>query len=235
MVQLSENDKNMNNDKAIIFDMDGVLIDSEKFWKQAEEEVFSSLGVKVTDEDSKLTKSMTTKEVTQFWFQKFPWKGKDPDIVEQMVVSRVIDLIETEDCQITGVKQLIENLKTKRYKIGLATNSPGRIIPIVLKKIEATHLFDSVLSAEFEIQGKPNPAIYYRAAEKLNTKPENCIVIEDSHTGMLAAKNAGMTVIAFTNGNNDDNYELADYKIDSFESIEMELKLPFIGACNCKN
>lgn len=208
--------------KAIIFDMDGVLIDSEKFWKQAENEVFSSLGVKVTDEYSKITKSMTTSEVTKFWYDKYPWENRDLDTVEQMVVLRVIELIRTEKCQITGVKPFIERLKTKKYKIGLATNSPNKIIPVVLKKLDIVHLFDSISSAEFEIKGKPNPAIYLKSAKKLDIKPEDCIVIEDSYTGMLAAKNAGMTVVAFTNGNREIDFEIADYKIESFEDKEFE-------------
>lgn len=151
----------MTTKKAIIFDMDGVIIDSEKYWKQAEYEVFTSLGVKVTNEDSEMTKSMTTSEVTKFWYGKCPWENKDLNIVEQMVVSRVIEFIETEDCQINGVKSFIEKLKTNNYKIGLATNSPHRIIPVVLNKLGISHLFDSVISAEFEEKGKPDPAIYY--------------------------------------------------------------------------
>lgn len=114
----------MKNNKAFIFDMDGVLVDSEGYWKQAEFEVFTSLGVKVTEDQAKLTKSMTTFEVTQFWYEKFPWDNVDLEVVEQLVVSRVIALIETEDCMIKGVKTFIEKLKVKEYKIGLATNSP---------------------------------------------------------------------------------------------------------------
>ena len=213
----------MTQNKAIIFDMDGVLVDSEKFWKQAENEIFSSLGVNVTDKYSEITKSMTTSEVTKFWYEKYPWKNQSLDIVEQMVISRVIKLIETEDCQITGVKAFIEKLKDKKYKIGLATNSPDRIIPFVLKKLDIIHLFDSISSAEFEKQGKPHPAIYYNTAEKLNTEPINCIVIEDSYKGMLSAKNAGMTVVAFTNGNREIDFEIADYKINTFENNECEI------------
>lgn len=213
----------MTQNKAIIFDMDGVLVDSEKIWKQAENEIFSSLGVNVTDKYSEITKSMTTSEVTKFWYEKYPWKNQSLDIVEQMVISRVIKLIETEDCQITGVKPFIEKLKDKKYKIGLATNSPDRIIPFVLKKLDIIDLFDSISSAEFEKQGKPHSAIYYNTAEKLNTEPVNCIVIEDSYKGMLSAKNAGMTVVAFTNGNREIDFEIADYKINSFESNECDL------------
>lgn len=209
-------------DKAVIFDMDGVLVDSERLWKQAEKEVFSSLGVRMTDEHCELTKSMTTAEVTRFWFDKFPWQSQSLDMVEQLVVSRVIQLIDTEDCEIQGVKGFIERLKEKNYKIGLATNSPNTIIPIVLQKLGVLHLFDTVSSAESEAYGKPHPAIYLTTAAKLNVTATNCLVIEDSYSGMMAAKNAGMTVIAFTNGNAEMNFEIADLKIDRFDGFDID-------------
>lgn len=213
----------MKKKKAVIFDMDGVIIDSERLWKQAENEVFTSLGVKVTDEYSEITKSMTTSEVTEFWYDKFPWKNKDSKNVEELVISRVINLIETEECFIKGVKPFIEKLKSKHYKIGLATNSPNRIIPTVLKKLDISNLFDAISSAQFEKKGKPDPAIYYTTAKKLNIEPEDCFVIEDSYSGMLSAKKAGMTVFAFTNGNKQIDYKIADYKINSFEDEQIEL------------
>ena len=79
----------LKNKKAVIFDMDGVLVESEAIWKQAEYEVFSSLGVSVTEENSSYTQSLTTKEVTAFWYQKFPWKETPLSEVEEMVVRRV--------------------------------------------------------------------------------------------------------------------------------------------------
>lgn len=200
--------------------MDGVLIDSEQFWAQAENEVFTSLGVKVTDEHTELTKAMTTLEVTNYWFAKYPWKNVTLQDVEQRVISRVMELIETENCDIHGVKPFVEQLRSKNYKIGLATNSPHQIIPVVLKKLDVLHLFDAALSAEFELKGKPDAAVYLKAAEMLQTNPEHCIAIEDSYSGMLAAKNAGMKVVAFTNGNSESHFEIADHKIESFEIAE---------------
>jgi len=211
----------MAKKKAIIFDMDGVLIDSEALWKQAENEVFTSLGVEVTEKYTEMTKSMTTSEATKFWFDKFPWKNFDLETVEQMVISKVIDLIKSENCEIEGVKHFIEKLKDNNFKIGLVTNSPNRIIPTVLQKLAISHLFDSISSAEFEQKGKPHPAIYFTSSKKLNTEPANCLAIEDSHSGMLAAKNAGMKVIAFTNGNKEKDFHLADYKIVSFKNREI--------------
>ncbi len=207
--------------QAIIFDMDGVIIDSEKFWQQAEEEVFSSLGVTVTEEFSAQTKSMTTGEVARFWYEKYPWQSGELQQAEQMVVTRVIELIEQQDCAIEGVKAFIERHRAKGFKIGLATNSPQRIIPVVLNKLGISHLFDAVSSAESEEKGKPDPAVYTTTAEKLNVMPAHCFAIEDSHSGMLAAKSAGMTVLAFTNGNSMET-PLASYHITDFGSHTIE-------------
>ena len=142
--------------------------------------------------------------------------------VEQRVISRVIELIHSEDCKINGVKEFIEKLKEKNYKIGLATNSPYEIIPTVLQKLDVLELFNTISSAEHEINGKPHPAIYLKTAAKLNIAAENCIAIEDSYSGMLAAKNAGMKVIAFTNGNIEINFDIADLKINHFEEFDID-------------
>lgn len=212
--------------KAVIFDMDGVIIDSEHFWQRAEFEVFSSLGVILDSELTNLTKTMTTTEVTKFWYEKFPWESKSMKEAEEMVVSRVMELIEQVGSEISGIESFIKKLKSNGFKIGLATNSPYKIIPVVLKKAGIAEYFDSIYSAEFVELGKPDPAIYLMTSKKLGIHPENCIVIEDSYSGMLAAKKAGMKVVAFTNGNQNVNISLADYKIESF--LKEELEVPFI-------
>ncbi|RIV37509.1 HAD family hydrolase [Flagellimonas lutimaris] len=206
----------LKDKKAVIFDMDGVLVESEAIWKQAEYEVFSSLGAWVTEEHTRQTQTMTTKEVAAFWYQKFPWKETPLSEVEEMVVSRVMELISLKDCATLGISTFIKNLKERNFKIGLATNAPEKIIPVVLKKTGTESLFDSVSSADYEEKGKPHPAIYLNTAKKLKVMPEECAVIEDSETGMEAAKKAGMSVIAYTNGNNSISLQWADYQIEGF-------------------
>lgn len=196
--------------------MDGVLVESEDIWKQAEYEVFSSLGATVSEEDSHQTRSMTTGEVAQFWHHKFPWKETTLMEAEEMVVQRVMELISSKDCVTMGIGAFIKNLKTQNYKIGLATNAPEKIIPVVLKKTGTKHLFDSISSADLEEKGKPHPAIYLNTARKLKVRPYECAVIEDSETGMEAAKKAGMTVIAYTKENHNISLQWADHQIDGF-------------------
>jgi haloacid dehalogenase superfamily, subfamily IA, variant 3 with third motif having DD or ED len=183
----------------------------------------------VTDEDAARTESMTTAAVTKFWFDKYPWKGSNLDDVEQMVVNRVVQLIESEDCLIDGVKPFIARLKAENYKVGLATNSPNTIILAVLRKLGEPYLFDAISSSEFEVAGKPDPAIYLTTASKLDVETKDCIAIEDSYAGMQAAKKAGMTVVAFTNGCVGKRFDIADYEINRFEECDVSVCCSKIG------
>ena len=196
--------------------MDGVLVDSERYWSQAEREIFEELGVILTPENTIKTKSMTADQVIEFWYHLFPWQNVSFKEVEQRVVDRIIYLIETTDCVIPGIKNFIENLKNKGYKLGLATNSPYRLVPVVLEKTDTAQFFDALSSAEFEQNGKPHPDIYVNTAKKLGVNPDNCIVIEDSYYGMQAAKAAGMKVWAFTAGNAHLKFDIADGHIHDF-------------------
>ncbi len=209
--------------KAVIFDMDGVIVDSEPLWQKAEREVFSSLGVEVSDELCQITKSMTTSEVAKFWFSRFPWKGVTLTGAEEMVVDRVITLITTHQCIIPGIQDLVENLKLAGFKLGLATNSPYKIIPEVLKKANLSTTFDVISSAEFEQQGKPAPDVYLSTLKKLNIKAANSIAIEDSNSGIIAAKKAGMKVFAFTNRHQNQILEQVDFAIPTFDKIDLKI------------
>lgn len=204
--------------------MDGVIIDSEKIWKRAEREVFSSVGVKLSDDLCKITESMTTVEVTKFWFDKHPWENVTLKQIENKVINRVAHLIKEEGKAISGIEKFLKRLKSKGYKIGLATNSPAILIPAVLKKLKLDKYFDVTSSAEYELEGKPNPSVYLTVAGKLNSKPEDCFAIEDSFSGILAAKKAGMKTIIFLNDNPENvEHEIADYIINNYDEFDISL------------
>ena len=207
--------------EAVIFDMDGVIIDSETLWKRAEQEVFSSVGVELSPELCEITEAMTTAAVTQFWYERFPWKEKSLAEVENKVIERVADLIKEEGKAVDGVESFIRKIKQQGYKIGLATNSPALLIPVVLEKLGLNNYFDVVASAEHELEGKPNPSVYLSVIEKLNLKPDVCIAIEDSRSGIKAAKSAGMRTIALICTNCEEReYDIADVTIRSYNQFD---------------
>jgi len=211
--------------EAVIFDMDGIIIDSEPFWKRAEYKIFNLLGVNLSDELCLKTKSMTTTEVTKFWYSQDPWSGFRLEEVEKKVIEYVGFLIETEGKEISGITNLLSKLKQMNYKIGLATNSPYCLIEIVLRKLGITKYFDTISSAEHEPLGKPHPAVYISTANKLKVSAESCIVIEDSVSGLRAAKLAKMNTVGLISmqSNLSEILSLADKVIYHYS----ELKLPF--------
>jgi len=175
--------------------MDGILIDSEYMWQEAERQVFSSVGVEVTDELSKLTSAMTPKKVTEFWYARSPWENKSLEQIENEVITTVAQLIDTHGQAMVGVMSLLNLLKKHKLKIGLSTNSPSKLTEAVLNKLNITHYFQATTSLDQVEQGKPAPDVYLSTAKKLGVKPESCLVFEDSSTGLTAAIAADMKVV----------------------------------------
>ncbi len=181
---------------AVIFDMDGLLIDSEPLWKQAEQQVFSSVGVEVEPELAKMTAAMTTTEVTNFWYQRNPWLTKSLEQVENEVIACVESLIIEEGQALEGVHEILEFLSVRDFKIGLSTNSPFRLIPVILDKLNITDYFHAISSAQHETKGKPHPDVYITTAKKLRLPASQCIAFEDSRSGIIAAQSANMKTVA---------------------------------------
>lgn len=182
--------------QAAIFDMDGLLIDSEPFWKQAEYEVFSSLGVHISKKDAALTATMTTQEVTKFWYQKSPWQGTSLKSVEQKVIEKVSQLIQERGQALPGVHHTLKLLKANDIKTALATNSPISIIPHVLERLNIADDIDIYTSADEVNAGKPEPDVYLLTVAKLSVDPRQCLSFEDSASGVKASLQAGIKSIA---------------------------------------
>lgn len=213
--------------KAAIFDMDGVLINSEPLWRIAEKEIFSSIGVPVTEEMIYQTSALTIKEVCEYWYKIYPWKGKSFEEIENSIVDRVIELISTNETSMPGIKNIMKILKKKTFKIGMATNSSHKLIEAVLNKIKLKNYFDFIASAEDVENGKPSPEIYLHVAKNLNVHPEQCIVFEDSIIGIRSALDAGMIVVAVPASEdfNKPEFDIAHFKIHSLNDFSHFLNL----------
>lgn len=209
--------------KAVIFDMDGVLIDSEPLWKIAEVEGFGKVGLDLTHTDCEETVGLRIDEVVRMWHQKVGWTSKTLLEVEEDIIDILIREIKTQGKALEGVYEALEQIKKADLKIGLATSSAERIIHVVLDKLGIHDYFEVTHSAEHEKHGKPHPAVFLHTAEQLNIHPTDCLVIEDSFNGVLAAKSARMKVIAVPEKTHqyDKRLVIADQIIDNLSLLDL--------------
>lgn len=206
---------------AVIFDMDGVLIDSEPLWKIAMEEVFRSVGSVLTKQDFQKTVGLRLDEVISFWHRHEGLKNVSPKDVEGQIVLKMVELIQAHPHPLTGVLETLSYLKEKKRKIGLATSSYEILINTVLKALKIRHCFDVTHSAEHENYGKPHPAVYITVAERLGVDPLRCLVIEDSLNGIISAKAARMKVVCIPEKTHfpEPKLMLADYRFENMERM----------------
>ena len=202
---------------AVIFDMDGVLIDSEPLWKIAMFDVFASLGSTLTANDFQRTVGLRIDQVVEYWNHEDQWGIDDTHSVVNQIIDRMVVLISENPYPLPGVIDTLDYLSKTDIKIGLATSSPQRLIDAVLKYLNIGPYFDAVHSAEFERYGKPHPDVYLKTAESLAVKPNKCLVIEDSLNGVISGKAAMMSVVCIPEKTHVPNPKLiiADYHFDN--------------------
>lgn len=219
MIQLSQYE-------AVIFDMDGVLIDSEPLWKIAMEEVFHSLGSKLTKADFQKTVGLRIDEVVHFWNHHENWGVENEQDVEEAIIVKMIELIAANAAPLSGVIETLTYLKNVGMKIGLGTSSSSRLIQVVLSELNIEHFFDFTHSAETEAFGKPHPAVYLTVAQQLHVSPHKCLVIEDSFNGVIAGLAAKMKVVCIPEKTHFPNPRLsvADFHFDTMNEFLLEIQ-----------
>lgn len=181
--------------KAVVFDMDGVLIDSEPLWRKAELAVFHDLGIPITEADCIRLMGLRTDEVVKQILADFD-SSLDADPIVQRVLDEICRLIREEGEAVAGFQSLARELYERKVPLAVATSSPMKVVHEVLKKTELASVFKAVISAERFPYGKPHPMVYLEACDALGFHPTECLAIEDSVNGVLAAKAARMKVIA---------------------------------------
>ena len=182
--------------KAVIFDMDGLLVDSEPLWRRAEQGVFPKVGIQLTDEMCMQTMGTRVDEVVRHWFATRPWEGTSLEEVEEELVASVVDLVQKEGEPMEGVDYILEFFRARGYRVALASSSSIRLIDAVVDKFAIRGCFDVLQSAESEPYGKPHPGVFLTTAAKLGVEPTSCLVFEDSFAGLIAGLAARMQVVA---------------------------------------
>lgn len=210
--------------KAAIFDMDGLLIDSEPFWRQSHREVLGRYGYIVTEDEVRAAAGKRTREQVELWHQRFQWTEPSVDGVTQEIVNNVSSLIHIHGEALPGVRHIINLLHKHRIPMAVASSSSQGLINSVMKKLDLKKSMKFAVSGEDEKRGKPFPDVFITAANKLNVQPQNCLVFEDSLNGIRAAKAAGMKCIAVPEKENSNKPEFdeADIVINSLEDLRWE-------------
>lgn len=208
--------------KAFIFDMDGVLIDSEPLWEETETLLLKKRGIAYNASYRDKILGLNQTDSANLLIDTFNLSASVNEIIEERE-SILLSLYENELKLIPGVIQLLTALKKIQIKIGLASSSGMNIIEYVLDKFRLNKYFESVVSGECISRGKPHPDIYLRAAKLLNEKPENCIAVEDSINGVLSAKKSGMYCIAIPDKRLEiSKYDSADVRLENLSEINLK-------------
>ncbi|AUX93309.1 hexitol phosphatase HxpB [Mixta gaviniae] len=207
---------------AAIFDMDGLLIDSEPLWDQAELDIFSTLDVDLSRR-SELpdTLGLRIDQVVRMWYETLPWRGPSQQEVTDRIIARAIQLVEEKKPLLPGVEQALQLCRDQGLKVGLASASPLHMLEKVLALFNLRDYFDTLASAEALPWSKPHPQVYLDAAAQLGVDPLNCVTLEDSFNGMIATKAARMRsiVVPAAEYRQDARWALADVRLDSLVAL----------------
>ena len=180
----------------MVFDLDGLLVDSEPFWRRAEIEVFGGVGLHLDESDVRQTMGLRIDDAVRHWWDRHPWKGMAPVDVERAVTARVAGLIEAEGQPMPGARAVIELLRHLSIPMAVCSGSYAMVIEAALDRLGITEAMSAWHSAEWEPVGKPHPGAYLTTAAKLGVDPTACLAFEDSFNGAISAKAARMRVVA---------------------------------------
>mgnify|MGYP005843335009 CR=1 FL=1 len=181
---------------AAIFDMDGLLIDSEPLWQNAEIATYARYDVPVTRDLCRTTAGRRIDEVLTLWHERFDWQGPAVEVMVERVLESVTELIMTRGEAMPGVHETFDTLSRAGLRLAIASSSPPPLINAVVDKLGLKHYLELTHSGIHEARGKPDPAVFLTTAEKLAVDPARCLVFEDAPAGVAAGRAAGMTVIA---------------------------------------
>ncbi len=208
--------------KAVIFDMDGLLVDSEPVWQQANKKIYGEVGIKITNELADSMMGVRAHENTQNLYRLHPWEGPTQEENTEKLLDQVVGKFREGVELKPGVHDVLAMCKKWKLPVAIASSSPKRVIDTIVDAVELREHFDHIYSAQFEEYGKPHPAVFQKVAKHLNVPAQHCLVFEDAPSGVLAAKAAKMKCIAVPEAGVKANkfIQTADVVIDSLEEFD---------------
>ncbi len=209
--------------KAVIFDMDGVVVDSTSYDFAAWKRLFSEFGLELSFATYKSFLGMLGRDIVKKLMNRELTKN-EAKTFEDKKEQYFIEAVGKGDLKaIDGLLKFLDELVKANYELALATAGSRMKVAAVLKKLNLEKYFGVIVTADDVIRGKPSPDIFLKAAEGLKYSPAECIVIEDAPNGVAAAKAAGMKCIAITTTHEGDELKSADKIIGSFDELTAEM------------
>ena len=209
---------------AVVFDLDGVLLDSEQVWNEAKRELVTERGGRWHEEAPHRMMGMSSPEWSTYLRDEFGL-DMEPDEISDAVVARLEQIYRERLPLLEGAVEAVERL-AERWPLGLASSSNREIIDLFLELSGLAGRFEVTISSEEVARGKPAPDVYLEVARRLRVEPADCVAVEDSTNGIRAARAAGMTVIALPNPHyppGADELAAADARIGSLGELTPEL------------
>ena len=182
--------------RACVFDMDGVLIDTEPVWRRVEREVFARVGVELTEEQVRETWGLRIDDLVEHWYHVRGWKDVRPRAVQHEIVREIVDHVRSDGVPLPGAVEAVRMAHDAGLRVGIASSSSRPVIEAVMERLGIAGLVDAACTADDETLGKPDPAVYLSAARRLGVDADHCVAIEDSPFGVVSAKRAGMICVA---------------------------------------
>ncbi|MBL0357025.1 MAG: hexitol phosphatase HxpB [Chitinophagaceae bacterium] len=206
---------------TVIFDMDGLLIDSEPLWNEAAAEVFRQYGLQLSKEQYDSTTGMRIKEFVLWWFGKNNISSVHAAKAEDEIIALVIHKVKTKARPMQGLEHIFNFFISRKFKIGLASSSPTSLIDVVVDKLGIRNYINAINSAAHLPLGKPHPQVYLNCADDLQSSAAECVCFEDSFNGLVAAKAAGMkcVVVPAAHDSGKPKFNAADLKISSLQNF----------------
>ncbi len=210
--------------KAIIFDWDGLLANTEDLWTRADMDWLSSRGIKYNDELKSELTGRGQKESAEIFRQTFSLASSNEEIIRQRFASiKKIYSAITENILMPGALETIRQAKARDLKIAIASGSAQDILDAIVKHQGVNRYFDCIISSDKVAHGKPAPDVYLYVASLLGIRTRECAVLEDAENGVKAAKAAGMKCIAVPNKHTaKQDFSMADEVISSLKEFNME-------------
>lgn len=216
--------------KAVIFDMDGVLIDSEPAYLEMNKRLFYDFGIEMDEEDYKALVGLPSIPMWTMLKKKYNLKNEVNDflMIEKKRMHEILDS-DIISKPVEGVTELLGTLRKKNLKLSIASSSAKENVNFIISKLNLTGFFDFVISGEEVKNGKPSPDIFLAVSGKFRISPEKCYVIEDSTNGIMAARTAGMNCIGFTNNDsNSQDLTGSDFILKNFSKNNRDLLINYI-------